>query len=244
MKTFLNFRFASKLTPVLPVVITTLCFLLSGPSLKAQDCSTYYPIKEGVRLEYKLYGKKDKLEGTQWQEFTNVTAIAGGVEATVQMGFVNAKGKEEFTSSYAMSCSDNMVRIDFESMLSSAMILQQEQMEAEITGTDIELPNNLEVGMELPDADVKMKLSMGAMNMNMEVNTTDRKVEAKESITTEAGTFECYVISSNTQSKMMMADKTFPSKLWLAEGVGVVKTESYNQSGKLISRMELSGISR
>lgn len=244
MKTFLNFVNLQARKPAAITAIFTLSVFLLSPSLRAQNCSTYYPIEEGVRLEYKLYGKKDKLEGTQWQEFTEVTSTAGGVEATVQMGFANAKGKEEFTSSYSMSCNDNVVHIDFESLLSSAMLLQQEQMEAEITGTDLELPNNLEVGMELPDADVQMKLNMGAMNMNMEVNTTDRKVEARESITTEAGTFDCYVISSNTQSKMMMADKTFPSKLWLAEGVGMVKTETYNQNGKLISRMELSGISR
>ncbi len=244
MNTSLNFLKSRRLKSGAITAFATFCFLLSGPTLKAQNCSTYYPIEEGVRLEYKLYGKKDKLEGTQWQEFTEVTTTAGGVEATVQMGFANAKGKEEFTSSYSMSCNDNVVHIDFESLLSSAMLLQQEQMEAEITGTDLELPNNLEVGMELPDADVQMKLSMGAMNMNMEVNTTDRKVEARESITTEAGTFVCYVISSNTQSKMMMADKTYPSKLWLAEGVGMVKTETYNPNGKLISRMELSGISR
>jgi hypothetical protein len=80
--------------------------------------------------------------------------------------------------------------------------------------------------------------------MNMEANTTDRKVEKMETVETPAGTFECYVIYSNTQSKMMMANKSFPNRVWLAENVGMVKSESYNSKGKILSRMVLSKITR
>ena len=217
---------------------------LALPAVSAQNCSTYYPIEEGVRLEYTMYGKKDKVEGTQWQQFSDVRETTDGLEVTVEMGMTDAKGKEAYKTTYGMSCNGNIIRIDFESLLSGAMLAQQEGMEAEITGTDLELPNTLEVGMELPDANVLMKLNMGAMNMNMEANTTDRKVEKMETVETPAGTFECYVIYSVTQSKVMMANKSFPNRVWLAKDVGMVKSESYNSKGKILSRMVLSKISR
>ncbi|WP_088339520.1 TapB family protein [Robiginitalea sediminis] len=234
MKT--NFFF----TPSALLII--LAALTSGKGM-AQACSTYYPMKEGVRLEYTLYDKKDKVEGTQWQEFRNVQETSEGLEAEVHMGFSDAKGKEVYETSYGMTCNGSVIRIDYQSLLSGPMLDQYGEMEAEITGTDMELPNNLEVGMELPDSQVTMTIDMGAMNMKMEVEVTGRKVEKKETVTTAAGSFECFVIYSDTRSKMMMANQNFPTRTWIAPDVGMVKSESYNKSGKLTSRMELSGIS-
>ena len=84
---------------------------------------------------------------------------------------------------------------------------------------------------------------MGGMNMNMQVDITDRKVEKVETITVPAGSFECYVIYSNSYSKMMMVNQNFPSRSWLAKGVGMVKTESYNKKGKVINTMVLTSMS-
>jgi len=42
---------------------------------------------------------------------------------------------------------------------------------------------------------------------------------------------------------MMMANQTFPSRLWLAEEVGMVKQESYNKKGKLMSNTILTKFS-
>jgi hypothetical protein len=120
------------------------------------------------------------------------------------------------------------------------MMQQFEDMEMEVTGTDVELPNDLSVGQNLPDANVDVKMSMGGINMNMNVETINRKVEKKESVTTPAGSFDCYVIYSETKSKMMLANNTFPNRLWLAEGVGMVKQETYNKNGKLMGSMVLT----
>ncbi len=113
-------------------------------------------------------------------------------------------------------------------------------LEMDITGTDVELPNQLSVGQDLKDANVNVKMKMSGMNMNIDVNTIDRKVIGKESVTTAAGTFDCFVITAKTKSKMMMANQEMSDKLWLSEGVGMIKQETYNKNGKLLSRMELS----
>ena len=217
--------------------------LLLPGTLSAQVCNDFFPLKDGVRMEYTMYGKKGKVEGSQWQEFRNVQESGNAIEAEVHMGFTDAKGKNPFETSYKLTCEGNIVRIDYKSLLSAQMLEQYGDAEAEITGTDVEWPNQLEAGMELPDANVKMKISMGGMNMNMQVDITERKVEKVETITVPAGAFECYVIYSNSHSKMMMVNQNFPSRSWLAKGVGVVKTESYNKKGNVINTMVLSSMS-
>jgi len=66
----------------------------------------------------------------------------------------------------------------------------------------------------------------------MNVWITNRKVEAIEDITTPAGTFTCYKISSDVETKMMMKI-SIKSVEWYAKNVGTVRTESYNNNGKL-----------
>ena len=113
-------------------------------------------------------------------------------------------------------------------------------LEMDISGTDIELPNNLSEGQQLNDANVTVAMNMSGMKMNVTVDQTNRKVEKKENVTTAAGTFECYLITENSITKTMGATIEMKSKLWLAEGVGMIKQESYKGNGNLISRSELS----
>lgn len=195
-------------------------------------------------MEYTLYDKKDRVEGMQWQEVTGVSDTSEGLEATMNIGFSDADGDNGFESTYEIICTGNSIRIDHESLISGPMMQQYQDMEMDISGTDLELPNDLTTGMELPDANVKMQVKMGGMNMNMQVDMINRKVEKQETVTTPAGTYDCYVIYSESKSKMMMANQTFPQRTWMAEGVGLVKTETYNKKGNLVSRMVLNSVSR
>ena len=113
-----------------------------------------------------------------------------------------------------------------------------------ISGNDIEIPNDLSVGQKLNDANVAMKISMSGINMNMTVDMTNRNVEKKESISTPAGTYDCYVLYSENRSKMMMANQVYPSRVWLAEGVGMVKQETYKKNGDLMSSTLLTAHSK
>ncbi|TDQ33420.1 TapB family protein [Zeaxanthinibacter enoshimensis] len=209
----------------------------------SQDCSKYYPLQEGSRLEYTNYDKKDKPDGTVTYEVISSENTSDGTTALMQMSLRDQDGEEVMQSEYEIRCKDDIVQIDFKSLMNQQMMEQFKEMEVELSGTDIELPNNLSVGQSLDDADLNMKMNMGAMNMNMNVQTINRKVEKKETVTTPAGTFDCFVIYSETKTKMMMANQTFPSRTWFAEGVGMIKQESYNKKGNTIGKMELTAYS-
>ena len=72
---------------------------------------------------------------------------------------------------------------------------------------------------------------------------TNRKVEAIETITTAAGTFDCVKISYDVESKMMFTIKAKGAE-WYALETGLVKSESYDAKGKLTGSQELVKLKR
>lgn len=212
----------------------------------AQDgCSKYYPMEEGKSFQYTMYDKKGKTDGVTNYTISKVSTEGETTSATFDFKFTDKKGKELFNSNYEISCSGEGIKIDFESLFPAQMMQQYEDMgvEMDITGTDIQLPNDLSVGQILEDANLSISMNMSGIKMNISVDQTNRKVEKKESVTTSAGTFDCYVITETNISKTMGAAMEMNNKLWLAEGVGMVKQESYKKNGNLVTRMELTKLS-
>lgn len=221
------------------ISFSLIVFVISG--VLGQSCSKYYPMEEGAAFQYTTYNKKGKVDGVADYKVTDVSTSGTSTQATMNIELKDEKGKEIYTTSYSFTCTDNKVAIDYESLFPESMMEQMGDMEMEISGTDIEIPNELTVGESLSDANVTISMSVAGMNMNTVVNILNRKVEKKETVTTAAGTYECYVIYSDSQTKAMGINKTFPSRLWLAEGVGMVKQETYKKNGDLMSSTVLTG---
>nr|WP_041557493.1 hypothetical protein [Cellulophaga algicola] len=219
-----------------------LILLFTSNALSQINCSRYYPLEEGTTLQYTSINHKGKLESTADYIVSKVENSTSGTVAEMTFNLSDKKGKEIMQSSYNISCSGTGIKIDFQSLMASAMMKQYQEMEIEVdlTGTDIELPNDLTIGQELMDANITMTISMAGMNMKTIVNMMNRKVEKKENVTTSSGSYECFVIYSENESQVMGIKKTSPSRLWLTEGVGMVKQESYKSNGDLLSTTTLT----
>lgn len=227
------------------LVSTVVCFFSIQIANAQSQCSKYYPLEDGASFQYTSYNGKGKLQGKTDYTVTNVSDSGGKTSATMEMKYQDHKGKEVMSSEYGFTCEGDVVKIDFQSLMNQQMMQQFAAVEIDVTGTDIELPNNLTVGQELADANVKIAADMGGMTMNMNVETVNRKVEKKEMVSSPVGEFDCYVIYSENKTKMaMMGNKVFPSRIWLAEGIGMVKQESYNQKGKLTNSMVLTKLEK
>ena len=194
-------------------------------------------------MEYTNYNKKGKVEGISAYKVTETNTVGNTTNATMAINLKDEKGKEIYSTDYKLSCTGNMVTLDYESLLPSDMMKQYGDMDIEISGNDIEIPNDLSVGQNLNDANVTMKIGMSGINMNIAVDMLNRKVEKQESVTTPAGTYDCFVVYSENQSKMMMANQVYPSRVWLAEGIGMVKQETYKKNGDLMSSTILTAYS-
>ncbi|GMN11243.1 hypothetical protein MTsPCn9_20520 [Croceitalea sp. MTPC9] len=220
-------------------------FLTVQISFSQSNCSKYYPMIEGATFEYTNYDKKGKSDGTSSYKVTNVSTDGENTSATMALELKDDKGKEIYKTDYNFTCTGNMVNVDYESLIPKNMLQQYQDMEIDISGTDLELPNDLSVGQQLSDANVSLKVSMaGGMSMNTTIDLLNRKVEKKESVTTSAGTFDCYVIYTDNNVKAVMVKQSFPSRVWFAEGVGMIKQESYNKKGKLIASTQLTAYNK
>ncbi|WP_298530366.1 hypothetical protein [uncultured Algibacter sp.] len=209
-------------------------------SSKAQDvCNAYYPFEEGAKFEITNFNKKGKKEGYVSYEVTNVDNNVASLETKI----FDTKGKEITTTGYDVTCEGNSISIDFKSLMSPEIFTKYKDMDVDMTGTNVEFPKELEVGKTLKDANMQMAINMSGMKMNMTINMINRKVDAQESITTPAGTFDCYVLSYTSEMKMGVK-YTFTIKEWVAEGVGMVKNETYNKKGNLMSYSELTKFSK
>lgn len=227
--------------------ISLIALVLICWSSSAQECSQYYPMIEGSSFEYTVYNKKGKADGVIAYSVSNVRTNGDSTTATMQMNMKNGKGKEQYTMDYDFTCENGVIKIDYESLFPKQMTEQfGDNVEIKMSGTDVELPASLSVGQELKDANVDVAMDMGMMKMEIAVKTINRKIEKKETITTPAGTFECFVLYSESVTKMPMGggNKAFPSRIWLADGVGMIKQVSYNAKGNVDSTSELTAFSK
>ena len=94
----------------------------------------------------------------------------------------------------------------------------------------IEYPNNMKVGDKLKDATLDMNIDNSGMKQNVHMETSDRTVAAKESVTTTAGTWECFKITYKSKITIKTMGIGMPFNIegseWFAPGFGIVKTES------------------
>ncbi len=218
-------------------IILALLFVLGS---RAQtSCSTYYPFDEGTSFQITMYDNKDKTTGI----IDYVVKESTGNSAILAYEMLDDKGTLIVTSEYGISCEDDGISIDFNSLAAPGIMEQYKDMEIDITGTNLSVPNNLSPGQTLPDADMLMNIRMAPINMKMTITIYNRKVGARETLTTPAGTFDCIVISDQTDTKMGMKFSG-SSKQWLAEGVGMVKQESYNKKGKLMGSSVLTAFNK
>lgn len=222
------------------VVVTTAGF--------TQNCNMYIPLQENKGLEYQSFDSNHKLEGTQKLLITNVVQQAGHTDATILMSSYDSSGELIHKGSYTIQCKGNELVIDIKSLFDESMFEELTGMDISITSVNnITIPNQLSIGDRLPDAEMQVKVSMGGMVMT-EINfiSTNRKVAARESITTPAGTFESFKITYDnkveTSTMGMVNTSQTKSVEYYAPNVGNIKTRYYDESGKLQSYSLLSKI--
>ena len=201
---------------------------------RAQCNNPFYQFKKGTQIETENYDDKGKAQGK-----TEITVIdweetGSGFIATLGYKLFDKKGDVSHEGDYTMECKDGVISIDMSAFVPKESMQAFQDMEIEMKMDQLEYPADLKVGQDLKDASFEMKAKGGPMPMNFTFLFTDRKVEGKESITTPAGTFDCFRISQITNSKMMIANSEFKTIQYLAEKYGAVKTETYKSNGKMV----------
>jgi len=208
------------------VVILFFLSITSGIS----QCNEYYQLSNGSEWEMESYNAKGKLTGKQTQKVTDFSSGANSFSAIVHSVIFDQKNKEVMQGDLKFDCKDGTMVVDMRNFINEEQMKAFQNYEMKIESDNLEIPNSLSVGQTLKEGTITITTSNSPILMNMSVKITDRKVVGKESITTPAGTFECYKITSkSTVNTKMGIGMTFnyTTVEWLAPKVAVVKSESY-----------------
>ena len=222
------------------IVSTALLSLFGLTLVQSQNvCSKYYPMEEGTSFQLTTYDNKDKVTAIINYLVSETALIGSSQRATMATEIMDEEGTPMATSAYDILCEDDAVSIDFKSLMGPDMYSKFPEMDMEVSGTALHLPNNLEEGQMLPDADMLAVVNISPIKMRMTFLMKNRKVEGKETVTTPAGSFDCIILSYEYESKFGIKVSGM-GKQWLAEGVGLVQQEDYNKKGKVMSKTILT----
>ena len=233
----------------LKIVAIASCFI-SKQSV-AQNCSEMLQFKDNVSLTLTNYKSEEKITGKIKQYFSKVSTIGAAVSSHVKSESFDKKDKLQSTTEFDMKCEKGIIYMDMKMMVPSQTTEAYENMEMQMSGNDLEIPTNLSVGEQLKDARLTMDVSSNGVSMaTISFLISDRKVEAKEAISTPAGSFECYVISYHFKSETTPVGLPFPIKIngiakqWFSYDAGAVKTESFKENGKSMGYTLLTEIKK
>lgn len=213
----------------------TLLFLalLTGHlAVNAQDCGSYFSFRKGLKLELTSYDKKDKPAALIKYEVLDYKPVDGGTSFVFSTATYDPKGALLAKGESFGKCSGGNYYTDVRN-ISSEMIPKAANMTVDITGDQLVYPAMLTAGDKLPDASISVKSGMegGMTLMTIKANIINRQVVGPETVVTPAGTFACVKISY-VMTMRFMGNRTLNGVEYVAEGVGVVKSEQTDDKGR------------
>jgi hypothetical protein len=223
----------------------TVLFLYNVAS--AQSCNPFFSIQEGIKSTYDFFNAKNKVVSRNVNEFKNVSGSGDQLKATLLSQVVDVKnGNVTGSSESEWTCDNGVVHFSMNAMAIEGVDMTNPTIEVVVDGDDMDIPSAFEVGQTLKDVTYHVKMSVtGITMMDRNFEVKNRKVAGKESITTPAGSFECYKITYTTESigKSGNASKPIETAIWYSANVGMVKTENY-KDGKVSSAQLLTKVEK
>jgi hypothetical protein len=203
--------------------------LFAVSATTAQDCKTYYYLQNNKTIEMTIYNKKGDESGKQVSAVSDVKNSGGATIGSINSEMFDKKGKSIAKSKGTIQCKGGVMMVDMKMALSPQ---QQEQFatDAKADNLYMEYPANMKAGDKLKDATMDLTIDNSGMKQSVKMVVSDRNVEGKESVTTTAGTWECYKISFKSKVTIKTVGIGIPINMdgteWFAPGFGVVKTQS------------------
>lgn len=204
------------------------------------QCNTFFNYNPGMVMELETFNAKNKKTGKIINQVKKYSDESNKYEAFINSTQFDDKDKKISEGEYTISCNNGTISLDLKSLIPQESLNAYENMEVSFTGDNLEIPNSLKKGDKLKDGnlngEVKDKNSNSIFS-TLDFKITDRTVEGQESVTTNAGTFDCYKISYNMILNTRMMGINIPVNMkgidYIAPNVGVVKSEIFNKNGKL-----------
>lgn len=211
-----------------PILITLIMATTVQPAI-SQNCNYYY-LQDGRTAEITFYNKKGDENGKSVYAVTSASKSGSTASATVKTEVFSKKGKAVAKGTNNVKCDNGVLMVDLKAFISPE---QAEQIKADAQASNVYLsyPASMKAGDALPDGKMNIDIQQdNGMKTNVDIKITDRKVEGQESITTPAGTWNCYKITYKSAIKVAIMGIGIPIRSdvteWFAPNFGTIKTEA------------------
>jgi hypothetical protein len=207
----------------------------------AQNCSQFINNTNGKTLTYINLDAKGKQQITAIYTTTKKDASTVTVHAQIN----DKNGKEIGNGDSEMICTGNTIKVDMKSFVPAANMKGNMQVSGE--AKYLTYPTDMKAGQTLDDGSVTIDMSSsGATMANLQMDIKNRKVEQPESVTTNAGSFDCFKLTYDATTKVKMMGIGIPFNFhvteWYSPKLGrFVKSETY-KGNKLMGTMSLDSI--
>ncbi|WP_040006365.1 TapB family protein [Fibrisoma limi] len=225
-------------------LLMTAAVLTTG---RAQTCAGM-TLKPGMNFELTTYNAKEKPNGKITYQIKNVSREGNSTIVDITTQFQDEKGKAQPPSDIRYTCTGDEIMADLSGMMASMQNTAFKDAQMKMKLNRLVYPGKFNVGQKLPDGAMEAEFfTNGTRMMEMNMTMSNRQVEGQQSITTPAGTFDTYKITSDMgfENRTMgipirgsMRVVSYRSGNLLFD----VKSETYNKNGKLMGYTLLSQV--
>ncbi|MBI9058698.1 hypothetical protein L3049_01520 [Labilibaculum sp. DW002] len=218
------------------IFYTILILLSISFSSFAQRDNTYLPSKRNFKIKYVSYDAKDRREYTEVWQLVGKSKQNRLIQYNIESEITTRK-QNTFYQYFRLVSKDSVFYVGSERYLNPIELDSYQRMVIKISSDSVAIPIKPKIGQMLPEATCEASIlrGTGSVLMSMNVLLVNRKVDAIENISTPAGTFNCYKISTDKITYSGIKKKKTKVYEWYSINVGLVRMEEYHSKGKLIS---------
>ena len=212
--------------------------------VNAQNCNQFIGTVNGKKLTYLNQDAKGNAQGKLIYTATKKDASTVSVHSEV----FDKNGKSIGGGDSEMICRGDAIKIDMKAFVPASSMKQFSNMQMTGEAKYLAYPLNLSAGQKLDDGAVTIDMSNNGQPMSqIQMDITNRMVDKAETISTNAGSFDCYKITYDATMKVKMMGIGIPVHMkvaeWFAPKLGrFVKSETYDKKSKLMGSMILDTI--
>lgn len=227
------------------ILISIIGFQFNATS---QDCSTSSQLTKGKSWVVSNYDKKDKFTGKIKYSVLEAKQDGDNYIWKIQQESFDKDMEPVNTGDYTITCANGDFEVDAAGLIPTSTLEMLDNLgsniKVEMEQNTINYPASKDTGFQLKDGSVHMEAEAYGMKVvDLTVSILEREIKGLETITTDAGTYECVKINQILQLKDKRTEKNHPTKIWYLPGFGPIKSELYSPKGKLMEYSVVTSIS-
>lgn len=230
--------------------LKSLCFLSAlvfAIGVMAQDCTFFFPNKEGQQITRNCYTANGKLSNILVYKVDQVFDYPSGMEVMAAYTFSNATGNPIHSGQMVARCNNGNFTMGMGHVATFPIAMSMLNADVYMMGDLMNYPNVMSNPMnpndedEFDDATLRM-YQKGNKDNRAEISIFDREFVSTETVNTPAGAFYCTKVKFDINIWSPKEKMNGYGYEWYAPNIGIVRSEQYNNKKELQSYSVLEKI--